>query len=150
MESIIIFIHVIAAIAITGLVLIQQGKGADMGASFGSGASQTVFGSSGSGNVLSKSTTIMAVLFFVTSLGLAVLARQQADLSIEDSGLIENLDEILTQVSIPTGDDLPVFEEIGIDSDIPVLDAAESDISEVVQDAIESANDIPVVGEETE
>ena len=150
MESIIIFVHVIAAIAITGLVLIQQGKGADMGASFGSGASQTVFGSSGSGNVLSKSTTIMAVLFFVTSLGLAVLARQQADLSIEDSGLIENLDEILTQVSIPTGDDLPVFEEIGIDSDIPVLDAAESDISEVVQDAIESANDIPVVGEETE
>ena len=49
MESIIIFVHVIAAIAITGLVLIQQGKGADMGASFGSGSSQTIFGSSGSG-----------------------------------------------------------------------------------------------------
>jgi len=64
MESVIIFVHVIAAIAITGLVLIQQGKGADMGASFGSGASQTIFGSSGSGNVLSKSTSIMAVVFF--------------------------------------------------------------------------------------
>jgi len=69
MESIIIFVHVIAAIAITGLVLIQQGKGADMGASFGSGSSQTIFGSSGSGNVLSKSTSIIAVVFFITSLG---------------------------------------------------------------------------------
>ena len=91
MESMIIFVHVIAAVAITGLVLIQQGKGADMGASFGSGSSQTIFGSSGSGNVLSKSTSIIAVIFFITSLGLAVLARQQADLSIEDSGLIQNL-----------------------------------------------------------
>ncbi|MEY4641731.1 MAG: hypothetical protein RLZZ227_1725 [Pseudomonadota bacterium] len=50
MESLIIFVHVIAAIGITGLVLIQHGKGADMGASFGSGASQTMFGSVGSGN----------------------------------------------------------------------------------------------------
>ncbi|MDG2175354.1 MAG: preprotein translocase subunit SecG [Gammaproteobacteria bacterium] len=150
MESIIIFVHVIAAIAITGLVLIQQGKGADMGASFGSGASQTVFGSSGSGNVLTSSTTILAVIFFVTSLGLAVLARQQANLSVEDSGLIENLDEISTQVSLPTGDDFPVFEEIGLESDIPVLDAADSDIPEVVQDALESVGDIPLTGEETE
>jgi preprotein translocase subunit SecG len=137
MESIIIFIHVIAAIAITGLVLIQQGKGADMGASFGSGASQTVFGSSGSGNVLTTSTTIMAVVFFVTSLGLAIIAGQQASLSVEDSGLIENLDEISTQVSIPAGGDLPVFEEINLDSDIPAL----------VEEALEAADDIPVTGE---
>ena len=137
MESIIIFIHVIAAIAITGLVLIQQGKGADMGASFGSGASQTVFGSSGSGNVLTTSTTIMAVVFFVTSLGLAIRAGQQASLSVEDSGLIENLDEISTQVSIPAGGDLPVFEEINLESDIPAL----------VEEALEAADDIPVTGE---
>jgi len=69
MESIIILVHVIAAIAITGLVLIQQGKGADMGASFGSGASQTIFGSSGSGNALTKSTSIMAVVFFCNKPG---------------------------------------------------------------------------------
>ena len=137
MESIIIFVHVIAAIAITGLVLIQQGKGADMGASFGSGASQTVFGSSGSGNVLTTSTTIMAVVFFVTSLGLAIIAGQQASLSVEDSGLIENLDEISTQVSIPAGGDFPVFEEIGLESDIPAL----------VEEALEAADDIPVTGE---
>lgn len=94
MESMIIVVHVLSAIAITGLVLMQHGKGADMGASFGSGASQTIFGSVGSGNVLTKSTTWMAVLFFVTSLTLAVMARQQADRTIETSSLIQNLDAI--------------------------------------------------------
>jgi len=143
MESVIIFVHVIAAIAITGLVLIQQGKGADMGASFGSGASQTIFGSSGSGNVLSKSTSIMAVVFFITSLGLAVVARQQANMSVQDSGLIENLDEISTQVPVATqtADEIPVVTEELPESDIPLFEEAED--SSVV--------DIPVVeGGETD
>jgi len=142
MESVIIFVHVIAAIAITGLVLIQQGKGADMGASFGSGASQTIFGSSGSGNVLSKSTSIMAVVFFITSLGLAVVARQQANMSVQDSGLIENLDEISTQVPVATqtADEIPVVTEELPESDIPLFEEAEA-----------SSVDIPVVeGGETD
>ncbi len=143
MESVIIFVHVIAAIAITGLVLIQQGKGADMGASFGSGASQTIFGSSGSGNVLSKSTSIMAVVFFITSLGLAVVARQQANMSVQDSGLIENLDEISTQVPVATqtADEIPVVTEEQLpESDIPLFEEAEA-----------SSVDIPVVeGGETD
>ncbi|MDC1529421.1 preprotein translocase subunit SecG [Gammaproteobacteria bacterium] len=132
MESIIIFVHVIAAIAITGLVLIQQGKGADMGASFGSGSSQTIFGSSGSGNVLSKSTSIIAVVFFITSLGLAVVARQQADLSIEESGLIQNLDEITQAPTaiVSEADELPFAEafteeslaNFPTESDIPVVE----------------------------
>ena len=147
MESIIIFVHVIAAVAITGLVLIQQGKGADMGASFGSGASQTIFGSSGSGNVLSKSTSIIAVVFFITSLGLAITARQQADLSIEDSGLIQNLDEITQAPAVPVvADEIPFVENFTEESladsfpgdDIPVVDA-------------QPAGDLPVVEtEETE
>ena len=74
MESAIIIVHVVMAIAIIGLVLIQQGKGADAGASFGGGASQTVFGASGSGNFLTKTTSILAVVFFVTSFALAVIA----------------------------------------------------------------------------
>ena len=136
MESLIIFVHVIAAIAITGLVLIQQGKGADMGASFGSGASQTLFGSSGSGNALTKSTSIMAVVFFITSLGLAIIARQQASLSVDDSGLIENLDEIAAAPATQTAaqdlplaieealDDIPeLATETAIGGDIPVVDA---------------------------
>lgn len=147
MESIIIFVHVIAAVAITGLVLIQQGKGADMGASFGSGSSQTIFGSSGSGNVLSKSTSIIAVIFFITSLGLAITARQQADLSIEDSGLIQNLDEITQAPAAPVvADEIPFVENFTEESladsfpgnDIPVVDA-------------QPAGDLPLVEtEETE
>jgi len=136
MESLIIFVHVIAAIAITGLVLIQQGKGADMGASFGSGASQTLFGSSGSGNALTKSTSIMAVVFFITSLGLAIIARQQASLSVDDSGLIENLDEIAAASASATqsaAQDLPLAIEEALD-DIPEL-ATETEIE----------GDIPVV-----
>jgi preprotein translocase subunit SecG len=76
METLIVVVHVIAAISIIALVLLQQGKGADAGAAFGSGASQTVFGSSGSGNFLTRSTTIAAVIFFVTSLTLAIYAKQ--------------------------------------------------------------------------
>ena len=77
MENIILIIHFIIAILIIGFVLIQQGKGAEAGASFGAGASQTVFGSSGSGNFFSKITAVLATLFFVTSVTLAVYAKNK-------------------------------------------------------------------------
>jgi len=64
MQTIVVVVHVIVAIVIVGLVLLQQGKGADAGASFGAGASQTVFGASGSGNFLVRATTVAATLFF--------------------------------------------------------------------------------------
>ena len=70
---------VVVALAIVGLVLLQQGKGADMGASFGSGASQTLFGSQGSGNFLTKSTWTLAFVFFALCLGLAMIARDKAE-----------------------------------------------------------------------
>lgn len=92
MESLIIVIHIVSAVAITGLVLIQQGKGADMGASFGSGASQTIFGSAGTGNVLTKSTTWLAILFFMTSLALAVVAKNRAAAGIEVESLLADPD----------------------------------------------------------
>ena len=71
LEQVILIVHVLAAILIVGLILLQQGKGADAGASFGGGASGTVFGVQGSGNVLTQWTSILAALFFATSLGLA-------------------------------------------------------------------------------
>ena len=77
MENIILIIHFIIAILIIGFVLIQQGKGAEAGASFGAGASQTVFGSSGSWNFFSKITAVLATLFFVTSVILAVYAKNK-------------------------------------------------------------------------
>jgi preprotein translocase subunit SecG len=78
MQTLIVVVHIIVAVVIVALVLLQQGKGADAGASFGAGASQTVFGSSGSGNFLVRATTIAATIFFVTSLSLAIFARNQA------------------------------------------------------------------------
>ena len=77
MENIILIIHFIIAILIIGFVLIQQGKGAEAGASFGAGASQTVFGSSGSWNFFSKITAVLATLFFVTSVTLAIYAKNK-------------------------------------------------------------------------
>ena len=68
MEVILLVIHVIIAAAIIGLVLLQHGKGADMGASFGSGSSGSLFGASGSANFLSRTTAILATVFFISSL----------------------------------------------------------------------------------
>ena len=78
LETVLLIVLVVVALALIGLVLIQQGKGADAGASFGGGASQTVFGSAGSGNFLTKSSWILAGLFFVICLGLAYIAREKA------------------------------------------------------------------------
>lgn len=78
MESVILVLHVLVAVAMIGLILLQQGKGAEMGASFGAGASQTVFGAAGSAGFLTKFTAVLAAIFFATSLGLAVYAKKNA------------------------------------------------------------------------
>ncbi len=75
--QIIIVIHVLLGIGIVGLILMQQGKGADAGAAFGSGGSGSVFGAQGSASFLSRSTAIFATLFFITSLVLAMLSGYQ-------------------------------------------------------------------------
>ena len=79
MEIVIMAVHVIAAIGICGLVLLQHGKGADVGAAFGSGSAGSVFGSAGSANFLSRATAILALVFFLTSLGLTYLSSRQTD-----------------------------------------------------------------------
>jgi preprotein translocase subunit SecG len=76
MQTILTVVHLFLAIGLVGLVLIQHGKGADAGAAFGSGASATVFGARGSANFLSRSTGVLAALFFVTSMALAYYATQ--------------------------------------------------------------------------
>lgn len=76
METILLIVHLIAAVGLVGLVLLQQGKGADMGAAFGAGASATVFGSRGSASFLTRGTAILAAIFFVTSLSLAYFSGQ--------------------------------------------------------------------------
>jgi preprotein translocase subunit SecG len=69
--------HVLSALGIIGLVLVQHGKGADMGAAFGSGASGSLFGATGSANFLSRTTAVLAVVFFLTSLSLAYVASNK-------------------------------------------------------------------------
>ncbi|MBW1740195.1 MAG: preprotein translocase subunit SecG [Deltaproteobacteria bacterium] len=89
MSSFIIIIHIIVAIALILIVLLQTGKGADMGAAFGGGGSQTLFGSGGASTFLSRLTAIAAIIFMLTSLGLAYLSSHRATKSV------------MTQISIP-------------------------------------------------
>ena len=124
MQSIVVIIHIVVAVAIIGLVLLQQGKGADAGASFGSGSSQTVFGASGSGNFLTRATTIAATIFFITSLSLAIFARENAGMRSTTGLPVVN--EELLQATPPGGQ-----------SDVPRLDSAVGEP--------EAADDIPAV-----
>ena len=80
METVILVFHILAALGIIGLVLIQHGKGADVGAAFGSGSAGSVFGAAGSANFLSRATAILAVVFFITSLGLTYFSNRKSDL----------------------------------------------------------------------
>jgi preprotein translocase subunit SecG len=73
--TLLLVVHVLSALAVIGLVLLQHGKGADVGAAFGGGASGSLFGATGSANFLSRATAVVAVVFFVASLGLAYLAN---------------------------------------------------------------------------
>ena len=75
--STILVVHILAAICVIGLVLVQHGKGADMGAAFGSGASGSLFGATGSANFLSRTTAVLAAVFFATSLALAYIASNK-------------------------------------------------------------------------
>ena len=77
LQILILLVHVIAAAAVILLVLLQHGKGADMGAAFGSGASGSLFGASGSANFLSRATAILAAVFFLTSLGLTYITTNE-------------------------------------------------------------------------
>ena len=108
METIVLIIHVLLAAGIIALVLLQQGKGAEAGASFGGGASQTVFGSQGSGSVLGRVTAILAAGVFATSFVLAVFAKNKAA-SVGDAGIpaaevIEAAAEQLPVQELPAAD----------------------------------------------
>jgi preprotein translocase subunit SecG len=116
LEQLILVVHLVVALTIIGLILLQRGKGADVGASFGGGASQTVFGSSGGGNVLTSATGWLSAIFFVTSFGLAMIADQR--FSSDEDDYIGS--EVSVESSAPAvlESDIPVLEEES-DSDLP-------------------------------
>ena len=124
LETVVVVIHLLMALGLVVLVLLQQGKGADAGASFGAGASATVFGSQGSATFLSRFTAILAAVFFITSLGLAFFAKEKANelsgAGLPDPAVLEQKQEV------PAASDVPVLEEqkpkADAASDVPPLE----------------------------
>ncbi|MCX2977732.1 preprotein translocase subunit SecG [Candidatus Marimicrobium litorale] len=127
MEQIVLITHLVLSLGIIGLIMLQQGKGADVGASFGAGASQTLFGADGGGNVLTRATAWLVALFFATSFGLALIVNQKSsvvddlDLAIPEAAVLQDVapavDDELPQVDtvVPAasdagGDDLPKLD----------------------------------------
>src|SRR5438045_4254460 len=92
-ETMLLVLHLLTAVAVCGFVLLQHGKGADMGAAFGSGASGSLFGASGSANFLSRTTAVLATVFFLSSLGLTWFAtsRTVATGPVPQGGVMETL-----------------------------------------------------------
>lgn len=130
MQSLILVVHVALALGVIGLVLIQHGKGADAGAAFGSGASSTVFGARGSASFLTKMTTLLAGLFFISSLALFYLAahRDRGTGSVTDSlpaatAPASESDLPGGEPGTPTDSDLPAIDDsaqpVGAESDMP-------------------------------
>jgi preprotein translocase subunit SecG len=121
METIVIVVHIVVALGIIGLILMQQGKGAEAGASFGGGASQTVFGSQGGSDFFAKATGVLAFVFFATSFSLAIIAKDKTSITVDSA--------------IPVAIEQPVIE-----SEIPVIEAVSSESADT---------GIPVIAEDT-
>src|SRR5215831_13764092 len=92
-ETLLLAAHVLVAAALVGFVLLQHGKGADMGAAFGSGASGSLFGAAGSANFLSRTTAILATVFFLTSLGLTYYATTRVPADLMKQGVMQKVPE---------------------------------------------------------
>jgi preprotein translocase subunit SecG len=126
MEQLILAAHLLIALAIIGLIMLQQGKGAEMGASFGAGGSQTLFGSSGSGNVLTKATAWLVVLFFATSFSLALLVSKRSVVA-DELDLVLPASAVETKAAavedeLPALDDTPPAATAPVEEDLPSTD----------------------------
>jgi preprotein translocase subunit SecG len=106
--TLLIVLHVLIALAIIGLVLLQHGKGADMGSGFGGGSSGSLFGATGSANFLSRTTAVLAALFFLLSLALAYTATRKP--AAEGGGVIDAIRQQEAQKPAPKADDKPAAQ----------------------------------------
>lgn len=139
MQTFLLTFHVLVSIALVSLILLQQGKGADAGAAFGSGASGSVFGSKGSASFLSRTTAVLATLFFILSLAMAIMAhRQTAEQSLIEKYVVPEI--VAPNVAQP--DAVQKIEQMNIQelekteitdvpsSDVPVAPATIAPIEE--------------------
>ena len=101
LETLLLIVHLLVAVAICGFVLLQHGKGADMGAAFGSGSAGSLFGSSGAANFLSRSTGILAAVFFATSLGLTYFSASPAKSGGVTQSIKADSKKVETQPAVP-------------------------------------------------
>ena len=155
-QAIIVF-HVLLGLGIIGLVLMQQGKGADAGAAFGSGSSGSVFGAQGATTFLSRTTAIFAVLFFSTSLGLAVYSgHKEAITSFMDGAEEIEVIEEQPMADVPDiGDEavpmtVPSISDQQAAENIPALDEIpESPTDESIQQNLPSVDDTEVIIDES-
>ena len=136
MGSLLMTLHVMTCIALIVVVLLQRGKGSDIGAALGGGGSQTVFGARGAGNFLTKLTTGAAVVFMGTSLSLAYLGSQEASIEIFDEPIIEETVDDLEEVPAAATDAL---EEIG--GGLEEVGDALEEVGEAATGALEDAGE---------
>lgn len=128
MQLLVVIVHFLTGLALIGLVLIQQGKGAEMGASFGSGGANTVFGSSGGMSFFAKVTGGLAALFFVTSLTLSVMARHAPAVSVASDLPFEIPAQLPAELQTAPIGDIPQAPADGVESapgDLPTLPVEE-------------------------
>ncbi len=121
LQSILLVLQVVVAVSLIGFILIQHGKGADAGAAFGSGASSTVFGSQGSGNFLTRTTSVLAFIFLANSLGLGYLATlrvqeveslmNQEVIGVVQEVQVEQLDSAMEEIPVTSESDVPSIPE---------------------------------------
>lgn len=127
--NLIVVVQVLSALAIIGLVLVQHGKGADMGAAFGSGASGSLFGASGSSNFLSKSTAVAAAVFFASTLGLAYFGTNRGPAAVNNG--------VMGRITVPSSKapsgGAPVPSN-GAGSNVPTAPVPAAPVSPVPQD----------------
>lgn len=155
LTTLLIIANVFTALTLIVLVLMQQSKG-DMGSAFGGGGSQSMFGSRGSANFLSRSTSIMCIAFFVTSLSLAyIYSNRNANQSIIGDGSViqQNSDSpVINDNSVPEVPDASVPEvQDGSSLDISVPDVQDNSVPEVIEsviEAVEPTPEVPVVPEQ--
>ena len=156
MYQVIIVFHVLLGLGIIGLVLMQQGKGADAGAAFGSGSSGSVFGAQGATTFLSRTTAIFAVLFFSTSLGLAVYSGHKdaiRDFLDDDPDEIEIIEQPMADVpdigdaSAPIA--APPISDQQAAENVPAMDGIpESPSDEAVQQNLPNVDDVEIIIDE--
>ena len=166
MYQVIIVGHVLVGLAVIGLILIQHGKGADAGAAFGSGSSGSVFGAQGSASFLSRTTAVLAAVFFSTSLGLAVLSGNTgSDADIMDIPVAEQAqmevpmiegEQPVVAIPVDAGEELPqidgekvVIEDEKLVVEVPVVEEGLPQVAgeEVVIEDEKLVVDVPVVEE---